>query len=334
MPKKNITITVLGAGNMGTALANIIATNGFPVKLWNYEGETEPLEQIKKTRENKKYLPGIKLSNNIKIEKDLLAATNSTSIIFFALPSAHVGDLIKKISLYLTKKTICVSACKGLDGRSLLTMSQVMSKYLPAHSIKNIAVISGPAVASDMAKNYFTAMNIAGEKSAITLTKKVLENENLRLIKNGDLIGTEIAGSLKNVYAIAIGLCDCYGYPMNTKAAIFVSALKEISTLIKKIGGDEKTAFDLAGLGDLVGTAMSEKSRNRSFGAYLPKYLSKDKATKAIGQTVEGVETAKTILALAKKYRVQMPLAKTIHDIVWLKNEPNLALKNFLKNIS
>ncbi len=334
MPKKNILVTVLGAGNMGTALANIIANNGFVVKLWNYEGDLEPLEQIKKTRENKKYLPGIKLSNNIEIEKNLSAAVNDSSVIFFAVPSAFVGNLTKKVSTQLTKKTVCVNVSKGLDEKNLLTISEVMSRNLPAHSQKNITVISGPAVATDMAKNYFTAMNIAGEKLAIKLTKKVLENDNLRLIKNEDTIGTEIAGSLKNVYTIAIGLCDCYGYPMNTKAALFVSAIKEMSLLIKKMGGHKNTAFDLAGLGDLVGTAMSEKSRNRRFGVCLPKYLNKDKATKAVGQTVEGVETSKTMLALAKKYKVKMPLAKTIYDIIWMKNDPDLALKKFLKNIS
>ncbi|MCX6780302.1 MAG: NAD(P)-dependent glycerol-3-phosphate dehydrogenase, partial [Candidatus Magasanikbacteria bacterium] len=182
--------------------------------------------------------------------------------------------------------------------------------------------------------NYFTAMNIAGENSAIQLTKQVLENENLRLIKNTDIIGTEVAGSLKNVYAIAIGLCDCYGYPMNTKAVIFVSALKEISTLVKKMGGDEKTVFDLAGMGDLIGTAMSEHSRNRKFGACLPNYLNKEQTTKAVGQTVEGVETCKTVLALAKKYKVKMPLTQAVYEIVWGGGKPDLILKKFLNNLS
>lgn len=334
MTTKNISITVLGAGNMGTALANIIANNGFVVKIWNYEGDAEPLAQIKQTGENKKYLPGIKLSKNIVVEADLTAAVSKTDIIFFAIPSGFVSEVTKKISPHLSKKTVCVNAAKGLDKNKLSTVSKIISTNLPTNLKNNIVVISGPAVATDMVENYFTAMNIAGAKPAIALTKKVLENENLRLIKNDDLVGTEVSGSLKNVYAIAIGLCDCYGYPMNTKAAIFVSALKEISVLVKKMGGNEKTVYDLAGLGDLIGTAMSEHSRNRRFGACLPKYLNKEQATKAIGQTVEGIETCKTALALAKKYRVIMPLAQVIYEIVWNGAKPDVILKKFLKNIN
>lgn len=335
MPKNTtLSVSVLGAGNMGTALANIIANNGFTVKLWNYEGDITPLYQIDKYRENKKYLPGIKLSNNIKVEKKLSDAVSKSEIIFFVVPSKFVGELTKNVSLYINKKTVCVHSCKGLDKDNLLTVSKIMSKYLPIQNRKNIAVISGPAVAKDMVKNHFTAMNLAGSEQAIKLTKKVLENDNLRLIKNDDLVGVEIAGSLKNIYAIAIGLCDCYGFPMNTKAAIFVSAIKEISVLIKKMGGKEKTIFDLAGLGDLIGTAMSEGSRNRRFGACLPKYSNKDKAIESIGQAVEGVETSKIILSLARKHKVLVPLAQTIYNIVWKGADANLALKKFLKRIN
>lgn len=329
-----ISVSVLGAGNMGTALANIIANNGFVVKLWNYEGDITPLQQIEKNRENKKYLPGVKLSHNIKIEKNLSDAVSNSAIIFFVVPSKFVGELTKNVALYINKKTICVHSCKGLDKDSLLTVSKIISEHLPIQNRKNIGVISGPAVAKDMVKNHFTAMNLSGSKSVIKLTKQVLENDNLRLIKNDDTIGVEIAGSLKNVYAIAIGLCDCYGFPMNTKAAIFVSAIKEMAALIKKMGGKEKTIFDLAGLGDLIGTAMSEGSRNRRFGACLPNYSNKDKAMESIGQAVEGVETSKTILSLAKKYKTPMPLAQTIYDIIWKGADANLALKKFLKKIS
>lgn len=331
---KKFSVTILGAGNMGTALANIVANNGFAVKLWNYEGDLEPLDQITAQRENKKYLPGIKLSAKIKVEKDLLTAISKSAVVFFCVPSQFVSELSKKIASHLDKKTVCVNASKGLDKDRLLTISKIISKELANYNKNKIVVISGPAVANDMVKNKFTAMNISGENSAIQLTKKVLENKNLRLIKNNDIIGMEIAGSLKNVYAIAIGLCDCYEYSMNTKAVIFVSALKEISTLVKKMGGEEKTVFDLAGLGDLIGTAMSEHSRNRRFGACLPKYLNKEQTTKAIGQTVEGIETSKTVLALAKKYKVDMPLAKAVHEIVWNGGKPEMILKKFLNNLS
>lgn len=334
MPTK-IQVTVLGAGNMGTAIADIIGNNGYKVKLWNYEGDLEPLEQITAHRENKKYLAGIKLSHNIYPEKDLATAVKNSQIIFFVLPSNFISDLTKRVAPFISKKTVCVDTSKGFDETTLSLIPHVMQKNLPAHSRQLIVSISGPAIAVDMVKGAFTAMNIAGKNPmAIKLTKKVLVNDNLRLKETKDLIGAEVAGSLKNVYAIAIGISDCYGWPMNTKAAILVSALKEISLLVKKMGGKEETVFDLAGLGDLVATALSAHSRNRHFGECLPKHNDKDIAAKEVGQVVEGINTCKLAMALSKKYKVKMPLAEAIYKIVWKKEPANLTLKKFLKNIS
>lgn len=332
---KKIQVTVLGAGNMGTAIADVIGNNGFVVKLWNYEGDLEPLEQIAAHHENKKYLAGVKLSHNIIPEKDLALAVKNSSIIFFVLPSGFIGDLTKRVAPFISKKTVCVDTSKGFDEKTLAIVPVLMKKYLPMHSRKLVVSISGPAIAVDMAKGAFTAMNVAGEKQeAVNLTKKVLMNQNLRLKQNNDLIGTEVAGSLKNVYAIAIGISDCYGWPMNTKAAILVCALKEISGLIKKMGGKEETVFDLAGLGDLVATAMSTHSRNRRFGECLPKHTSKDSAAKEVGQVVEGIKTCQLALALAKKYKIKMPLAEAIYNIVWKNAPADITLKKYLKTIS
>jgi glycerol-3-phosphate dehydrogenase (NAD(P)+) len=334
MANSKIVVAMLGAGNMGTALSNIIANNGFQVKLWNYEGDIEPLTQIKDSQENKKYLPGIKLSANIIPEQDLEAALKNSEVIFFSLPSNCIGSLVKKSSLYLKKGAICVDVSKGLDETTLEVVPKMMEKYLPTHCRQNVIDISGPAIATDMARGAFTAMNIAGKNpQAIKTVQKILNNDQLRLVPNSDLIGVEIAGSLKNVYAIAIGLCDFYKWPMNTKAAILVCALKEIAILTKKMGGKEKTVYDLAGLGDLVGTALSEHSRNRRFGACLPKHLDKDSAAKEIGQVVEGINASKIALHLSKKYKVGLPLSKAIYEIVYKKASPDITLKKFLKNI-
>ena len=332
---EKIQVTVLGAGNMGTAIANVVANNGFKVKIWNYEGDLEPLDQIINHHENKKYLPGIKLSHNIFPEKNLALAVKNSGIIFFVLPSNLINDLTKQVAPLIAKKTVCVDVSKGFDEKTLSLVPHMMKKNLPAHSRQLVVGVSGPAIAVDMSKGAFTAMNIAGlNPIAIKLTKKVLVNDNLRLKETKDLIGTEVAGSLKNVYAIAIGISDCYVWPMNTKAAILVCALKEISLLVKKMGGKEETVFDLAGLGDLVATALSTHSRNRYFGECLPKHNDKDIAAKEVGQVVEGINTCRLAMSLARKYKIKMPLAEAVYKIVWKKAPANLTLKKFLKNIS
>lgn len=317
---------------MGTALAQIIGSNGFNVKIWNYEGDSEPLEQIESLHENKKYLAGVKLSHNIVVEKDLKSAVHDTKIIFFVVPSSFMSDIIKRASQFISPKTICVDVSKGLDEKTLTITTEIFKKYLPVHSKSYITSISGPAIAVDMVKGGFTAMNISSKNSEATkLVKKVLCNDSLRLKETSDLIGTEIAGSFKNIYAIAIGMADCFEWPMNTKAAIIVLALEEMSAIIKKMGGQEKTACDLAGLGDLVATALSSHSRNRKFGQCFPKHLNKESAAKEVGQVVEGINACKITLALAKKYKVKMPLAETVYQIVWKNLDPETSIKKLLK---
>jgi len=334
MQKNNLRVTVLGAGNMGTAIANVVAKNGYQVKLWNFEGDIEPLDQIANSGENKKYLPGIKLSKNILPEKNLQAALNNTKVVFFVLPSSVIGSIVKRVSPYLMPQTICVDVSKGLEEDTLTIVPQMIESILPPKLKASIISISGPSIALDMVKGGFTAMNIAGKnKKSINIIKQVMCNENFRLIETDDMIGLEIAGSLKNVYAIAMGICDCLKYSMNTKAAILVMALKEIAELINKMGGKKETAYTLTGMGDLIGTALSVHSRNRRFGEYLPKCQNKNEAAKLVGQVVEGVNASKITLRLAKKYQIKMPLAQTIYDIVWKAKPAEVTFKKYLKNI-
>lgn len=332
MAKQKISITILGAGNMGTAIAQIIGSNGYQVKIWNYEGDVEPLTQITNLHENKKYLPGVILSQNVIAVNELENAVKNTKILFFVVPSNCMTEILKRVVKYISPKTICIDISKGLDEKSLKITTDIFKQYIPAHSRSFITSISGPSIAVDMVKGEFTAMNISSKnKIAVNLVKKVFCNDNLRLEETTDLIGTEIAGSFKNIYAIAIGIADYFEWPMNTKAAIVVLAVKEMSLIIKKMGGNEKTAIGLAGLGDLVATALSSHSRNRRFGQCLPKHPNKEDAAKEVGQVVEGINASKLTIALAKKYKVKMPLAETIYQIIWKNTDPETTIKNLLK---
>jgi glycerol-3-phosphate dehydrogenase (NAD(P)+) len=330
----SLKITVLGAGNMGTAIADVIGKNGRQVKIWNYEGDQEPLNQIKKYKENKKYLTGIRLSENIIVEENLEKAVRGADVIFYALPSSVILRVFETSVKFLKKGAVCVDVSKGVEEKILSTIPSAMQKLLPEQMKKNVVSLSGPAIAVDIAKGAFTAMNVASQnEKPANLVKKILENDNMRLQYTNDFIGIEIAGSLKNVYAIALGIADCYKWPMNTKSAILVSALKEMADLIKKMGGDERSVFGLAGIGDMICTALSPVSRNRRFGECLPKFADKEKACESIGQVVEGINTCNLAMRLSKKYKIKMPLAKTIYAIVWEKHPAEESMKKFLKSI-
>ena len=310
----SVKVAVLGAGNMGTAIAHVVSSNGFKVSLWNFSGDVEPLKQITHECENKKYLPGIKLSSDIKPEREISVALRDSRVVFFTLPSAFMPSLIKQAKPFLANGAVCVDVSKGIDKESLSTIPLLMKKLLKR---QKIAAISGPAIACDMASGQFTAMNIAAEnKKTSDQVKKVLENKNLKLVPVSDLIGMELCGSFKNIYAIAVGICDGLNMPMNTKSVLLVKALRELDAIVKKLGGKNGTAYDLCGLGDLAGTAFCEKSRNRRFGEYLSSGQGKDAALLSVGQTVEGIEAVKSLLLLARKHKIKISLALTIDRII------------------
>lgn len=329
---KNIRVAVLGAGNMGTALASVIARNGWEVKLWNYEGDPEPLRQIARYKENKKYLPGIKLSPRLVPEPDLKTAVKGADAVFFVLPSNFMSALIARAGKYIMPGAVCADASKGMDEKSLGLVPDIIYRGLHPAVRGRVVSVSGPAIAADMAAGGFTAMNVAGkDKAAVALIKKVLENKNLRLTATADMVGVEVAGSFKNVYAIAMGLCDGLKLPMNTKAALLVKALGEIGALVKKMGGRAETVYGLAGLGDLVGTGLCAQSRNRRFGETLV-VNSRAAAKKIVGQTVEGVNAVKVLMALGKKHRVRLPFAAMVYEVVWQNKSASVAVKKFLSS--
>ncbi|OGH92347.1 MAG: hypothetical protein A2563_05185 [Candidatus Magasanikbacteria bacterium RIFOXYD1_FULL_40_23] len=327
-------VAVLGAGNMGTAVAQVIASNGFEVRIWNHAGDLEPLQQIKELGENKNYLPGVKLSTNIVCEPDISQAVKGASIVFVVVPSGFVKNVVQSAAPYIPKSATCVDVSKGLDfeGAKYSLTTDVLGKLLPKNKI---ASISGPAIAGQMALGKFTAMNVVSEdKNAIKMVKKVMENENLKLVSSSDIIGVETSGSFKNVYAIAMGICDGLELPTNTKAILFTTALKEMVLIVKKMGGQSETVYGLAGLGDLAGTGLASASRNRRFGEFLGKGLTPDEAVIKVERVVEGMSAVKALNILSKKYKLKMPLGDLIYRIIYSKADPKKEIDSFLKNLA
>ena len=317
---------------MGTAIAQVVALNGYKVNLWNHSDDPEPLKQLKEKQENANYLPGVKLSGNINPEPDICLAVSKADVIFIIVPSNFIVSVVKGAASYISQKAICVDVSKGLGKKSFSLTTDILKSILPKNKI---ATISGPAIAGQMVVGNFTAMNLASSDArAIGVVKKIMENKNLKLISTDDVVGVEVAGSFKNVYAIAMGICDGLKISTNTKAALLVVALREIGLLVVKMGGRLETVYGLAGLGDLLGTGLAGASRNRRLGEFLAQGLSLDEATAKVGQVVEGVPVAKVLNSLSKKYKLKTPLAGTIYKIICGKVSPKIGVENFLKNFN
>ena len=331
MQKKEL-IAVLGAGNMGTSIAQVVAANGYKVNLWNHSGDLEPLAQIREKKENINYLPGVKLSDNINPEPDIAKAVLGADVIFTTVPSNFFASVMKQVAQHIGKRAICVDVSKGMDEKTLDLTSKILAKLLPKNKI---AAISGPAIARQMVMGNFTAMNVAStDARVIGVVKKIMESKNLKLLATKDIVGVEVSGSFKNVYAIAMGICDSLSISTNTKAVLFVVALQEMGLLVKKMGGKPETVAGLAGLGDLLGTGLAEGSRNRKLGEFLAQGMSLDEAAAKVGQVVEGVSAARVLNSLSKKYKLKTPLADTISQIILGKVDPKTGIEHFLANLS
>ena len=325
-------LAVLGAGNMGTALAKALSENGHQVNIWNWEGDLSPLKQIEKYHENKKYLPGFKLSKNITPYFKIADALKDVEVVFFVVPSVAMSHTVAFASRNVPKDAVLVDLSKGIDVNTLEITTDVIAKNVCPSLRSNIVSVSGPAIALQMANRQYTAMNIASKnKKAIKKVMDVMVNDYIKLVPTDDVIGVEIGGSFKNAYTIAAGMCDGMKLGLNTKAALLTKALSEISLLIKAAGGREHTAYELAGVGDLIGTALCPISRNRTFGEYLGKGFTGEQALKKIKQTVEGVNAVHCLIRLAKKHNVQVPFAEAIAGCVNTKNDPRRYFMDFLR---
>ena len=328
------TIAVLGAGNMGTAVAMVLADNGHRVQIWNWEGDIKPLKDIEQYHENKKYLRGYTLPHNIvacyKIDDALLGVSQ----VYLVIPSSVLEHTISFAARHIPKNTIIIDVSKGLCPTSLRITPHLIQKHVRPELKKNIAAISGPAIAVQMAEKKFTAMNVASkDMRIIQKVQDVMENDYLRLVPSNDVIGIQVGGAFKNVYTIAIGMCDGMGYGLNTKAALLTYALAEIKDMIVAMGGKKQTAYELAGIGDLIGTSLSPHSRNRTFGNYLGQGLTTTQARKKVTQVVEGVEATQALMRLSREYHVHAPFAHMVYHCISSKHDPRPAFKRFLASI-
>lgn len=321
------TIAVYGAGSWGTALALQLARAGSKVLLWDIDSEL--LKNMQQEGVNTRYIPGVKLHENICIEPSLEKACKSADLNLLVIPSHVYREFLKKLSPYLNADSKVAWASKGLEPDSGLLLHQVVDDVIPQVTQK--AVVSGPTFAVEVAEGLPTAVTVAAKNESFALeVARTLHSDKFRAYTSHDIIGVELGGALKNVLAIASGLSDGLGFGANSRAALVTRGLAEIMRLGLKMGGDKETFMGLAGLGDLVLTCTDDKSRNRRMGLNLAKGLTAEQSKEKIGQAVEGVRTAREAHLMAVKYEIDCPIIEQIYKILYHNAKPQEVVQDLL----
>lgn len=310
-------IAVLGGGSFGTAMANLSSKNGCQVTLWVRDKRS--VKSMQKTHINKKYLPDHKLDERLQFTHDLQAAVKGKDLIFVAVPSSAFRETLKKIAPFISAQAI-VSLTKGMEKDTFALMSDVIADELP-----NVAfgVMSGPNLAKEIMNNMPSATVIASQSAALRLAvQTALHSAFFRVFASDDLIGVELGGALKNIYAIAMGMAAAYDIGENTKAMILTRALAEMSRFGVQAGANPLTFLGLSGVGDLYATCSSTLSRNYQIGNMLGRGMSLDQAIKKLGQTAEGINTIQQVNEKAMKQGIYMPITHALHDIIYEDKAP------------
>lgn len=324
-------ITVVGAGAWGTALAIHLAKNGHEVTLWG-KGVDE-MQQLAKSRQNHRYLPGISFPDTLHIGGDWEALTNVHDDVLLAVPS-HVFQLVLSgIQRYFTPKTRLIWATKGLDAQHHRLLEGLVLDVCGAS--QRYAVLSGPSFATEVARDLPTAVVIASHDLNVAQHFATLFNSTyFRVYTNTDLVGVQLGGALKNVIAIAVGLSDGLGFGANAKSALITRGLAELTRLGVALGAKQETFMGLSGIGDLVLTCTDNQSRNRRMGLALAEGLTIAEAQQSIGQVIEGAHTAELMLELAKKHAIELPITTVIYQVLKQQLSPREAVLHLLSRAS
>ncbi len=322
-------IGVIGAGAWGTALSMLLADKGHDVALWMYEKDLA--EETSRTRENRVYLPGFTLPASIKVTSSMETAVADRAVVLSVVPSHTARRVAQQFAPLLSKNAIIVSASKGIEIDTLMPLSDVFRDILPKEFHNRLCFLSGPSFAKEVAQKMPTAVALASYDPVIgRKAQEIFSNAYFRVYTNPDVIGVELAGSLKNVVAIAAGVLEGMGYGYNTAAALLTRGLAEMARLGVAMGGNLQTFSGLAGIGDLVLTCTGGLSRNRALGARLGKGEKLDDIMKGAKTVAEGVKTAKAARDLARKYNVDMPVVDEVYQILYEGKDTKRAVKDLM----
>lgn len=325
MSKSVTTVGVIGGGSWGTTLANLLAEKGHAVTLWVYEEDLA--REMLVQRENRVYLPGKKLDTRLQITSSLRQAAADRDFVVMAAPSHVFRAVVKQLTAVLSPASIVVTVSKGIENETLLTMTGVLEELLPERQHEKLAVLSGPSFAREVSQKIPTAVTAAAASEAVAReVQELFATPYFRVYRSSDIKGVELGGALKNVIAIAAGICDGLGFGTNTRAALITRGLAEISRLGLKLGAKPLTFAGLAGMGDLVLTCTGELSRNRTVGLKLGQGMKLKEILEGMKMVAEGVRTARSAYFLAQKYQVEMPITEQVYKVLYAERDAREAV--------
>ena len=316
LKKENNKIGVIGGGSWGTALANLLGHKGFKIDLWVFEREVR--DEINKNQENKMFLPGISLSPNVTATTDMEKAAFKKDILLIVVPSHVMRETALKLSKFVSEDMIIISASKGIENKTHMSMSGILREILPSIPMNHFAVLSGPSFAKEVANNVPTLICAASEDNITAMeVQGIFSTPFFRVYTNNDIIGVELGGAVKNVIAIASGVVDGLGFGLNTRAALITRGQTEIRRLGLKMGAQSRTFSGLSGIGDLILTSTGDLSRNYTVGKKIGKGKKLEDILSQMHMVAEGVKTSKSVYNLSRKLDVEMPICHSIYKVLY-----------------
>jgi glycerol-3-phosphate dehydrogenase (NAD(P)+) len=323
-------IAVIGAGGWGTALGILAARAGHDVRLWSRNRAV--VEAINRERVNGIYLPGCEVPPGVTALADLEEAAHEARILVLAAPSHALRELLSRLREHVGREAVFVSAAKGIEVESGERVSEIVSGVMRGHvAARRFISLSGPSFAREVAAGHPTAVVAASEDEALArLVQEALSVQNLRIYTNGDVVGTELGGALKNVMALAAGMVAGLGFGSNSVAALVTRGLAEMTRLALACGARAETMMGLAGLGDLVLTCTGGLSRNRFVGQELGRGRTLDDVLSGMSEVAEGVRTTKAVRLLAARRGVEMPIAARVHAVLYEGESPREAVETLM----
>ncbi|EOI3321577.1 NAD(P)H-dependent glycerol-3-phosphate dehydrogenase [Serratia marcescens] len=324
----NASMTVIGAGSYGTALAITLARNGHTVVLWGHN--PAQVQTLQQDRCNQAFLPDVPFPDTLLLEADLARALAASRDVLVVVPSHVFGDVLRQLKPHLRTDARIVWATKGLEAETGRLLQDVAREAL-GEAIP-LAVLSGPTFAKELAAGLPTAIALAATDAqfADDLQQLLHCGKSFRVYSNPDFIGVQLGGAVKNVIAIGAGMSDGIGFGANARTALITRGLAEMSRLGSALGADPSTFMGMAGLGDLVLTCTDNQSRNRRFGIMLGQGKGVQEAQDSIGQVVEGYRNTKEVLALAQRHGVEMPITEQIYQVLYCHKDAREAALSLL----
>lgn len=311
-------VAFLGGGSFGTALSILLANKGIEVNI--YDRDRNVVDDINLNRRNDKYIKDLKVPEKVTAFNDLKKAIDKVQFVVLAVPSHVIRFAAKELKSLINKDVIVISIAKGIEEKTNLRLSQVIQEELPENPI---VILSGPSHAEEVSFNIPTTVVVSSvNMESAEKVQDLFTDKNFRVYTNSDLVGVEIGGAVKNIIALAAGVCDGIGFGDNSKAALMTRGMAEIVRVGMKMNGKAETFLGLTGMGDLIVTCTSLHSRNRKAGYLIGKGMSTEKATEEVGMVVEGIKACRAFYELKESLDVEMPITDILYKILFKGKDP------------